>query len=462
MTDKITSEFLESIGIFELREIGREIGVHSPTTLKRDVLAKKIIDIYEGKIKPITRNNRGRPVKATGNTKVVVSNVKNQAELNYDLNETDKSVLMLKEPETDFDTAIEENLQCAGFLDILEDGCGMIRVKNYSQNEQDVYISRLQVVAFNLKTGDLIQGVASKNPEKKYRVMHTVLSVNDVPIVNLRQRKNFEELTPVYPDKKLISFSKDNPPDINILGLTAPLGKGQRAVVFAPDKFKKTEFLKKLSGAIKKNDDSVKVLTLLLDEFPEEITEIKRAVIGEIVYTTFDEQPNNNIKTSELVLERAKRLTESGKDVVLVINNLNTLARAYSFNESKNSDMEQSYHLLRRFFGAARNMDEGGSLSIIAFVNSNTDIAFDSALCKELKGVGNSEIYLAKESDSGVLIDIINSDTIKKELILTKEEFECGKTIKTLVETNYNDIKKIIPIIEGSCSVKELKEKLNK
>jgi len=368
--DKITPEFLENIGIFELREIGREIGVHSPTTLKRNALVKNILDIYQGYVKPIAKNNRGRPVKTTGNTKEIVSSVKSQAELNYEFSEADKSMLILREPITTFDeVAVEETTQCAGILDLLRENYGIIKVKNYSSSESDVYLSHSQISAFNLRQGDLIQGMINKNPEKKFNTMHTILAVNDILADNLQIRKNFENLTPVYPDKKILSFSKDNPLDINILSLIAPLGKGQRAAIFAPDKFKKIDLIKNLAIAIKQNNNDIQILTLLLGEFPEEITEIKKAVYGEIIYTTFDEQPDNNIKVSELVLERAKRLTELGKDVVLIINNLNTLARAYSFNESKDNPEQQSYYLVRRFFGAARNLEEGGSLSIIAFVN---------------------------------------------------------------------------------------------
>lgn len=461
MIDKITPEFLENIGIFELREIGREIGVYSPTTLKRDELSQKILDIYQGKAKPTAKNNRGRPVKTTGNAKAIVSSVKNQAELNYEFNETDKSMLILREPLTTFEAiAIEENLQCAGVLDISKDGYGIIKIKNYSSGELDVYLSHSQISAFNLKSGDLVQGIVNKNPEKKINTVHTVLAVNDIITDKLPPRRNFENLTPVYPNSKIVSFQKDNPLDINVLSLIAPLGKGQRAAVFTQDKFKKIDLIKNLGNAIKNNNEDIQIITLLLGEFPEEITEIKRAVLGEIVYTTFDEQPDNNIKVAELVLERAKRLAELGKDVVLIINNFNTLARAYSFKEFKDNNAEQqSYYSIRRFFGAARNIEEGGSLSIIAFVNCNTEIAFDDALCKELKGMGNSEIYLTKDNNE-LLIDIINSCTARKELLLNEEELECGKIIKKRFQSSSDSIKQIIPIIKNSGSVTELKENL--
>lgn len=463
MTDKITPEFLESIGIFELREIGREIGVYSPTTLKRNILVNKILEIYQGKAKPIVKNNRGRPVKISGNTKELVTNFKNQAELNYEFSEADKSMLILREPITTFDAiTAEENQQCVGILDIMPEGYGIIKVKNYSASELDSYLSQSQIAAYSLKSGDLIQGMISKSPEKKYNAMHTILAVNDVLIDKLMPRKNFESLTPIYPNKKIVRFSKDMPPNIKVLNLIAPVGMGQRSIVYAPNKFDKINFLVDAVNAIKNNDPQLEVISLLIGELPEEITEIKRSILGEIAFTNFDELPDEHIKTSELVLSRAKRLAEAGKNVVLFVDNLNKLARAYSFQEAKEKNIAQpTYHLINRFFGAARNLDEGGSLSIIAFANFNTDTS-DDLLCKDLKDTANNEIYL-KESTDGLIIDIANSGTIRKELLLDEEEIECGKIIKNMFETNYdNAIKQILPLIKAADSVKELNEKLKR
>ena len=453
MIEKITPEFLESIGIFELREIAREIGVYSPTTLKRNILIDKILDIYEGRTKPITKTNRGRPVKTSGKTKDIVDSVKTQAELNYEFNGIDKSKLLIREPIKSFEAiAADDGQQCAGILDITVDGYGIIKVKNYSGSELDAYLPENLIVTYRLRTGDLIQGMVDNGSGKNISAMHTILAINDIPVDEVGLREHFDNLTPIYSNEKIISFDKNSNKNTNLLSLIAPIGKGQRAIVFAPDKYIKIEFMTNIVDNIVTNNKDIEMLLLLIGELPEEVTEFKRSIKSGIVHTTFDELPQNHIKTAELVLQRAKRLTELGKDVVVLIDNLNTLARAYYSKEHKDSGtLEQhSFYFIKRLLGAARNTEEGGSLSILACTNSNTEVMFDTLMCKDLKNIGNCEIYLS-DYESGIKLDVANSDTSRKELLLNDIELACSKAIKESFKKDCNKtLDKIVPKLNTS------------
>ncbi|MCL1901373.1 MAG: hypothetical protein FWG51_03120, partial [Firmicutes bacterium] len=366
--EKITPKFLESIGIFELREIGREIGVYSPTTLKREALVNKILDIYEGRTKPIARTNRGRPVKVLGNTKDIVSSVRTQAELNYEFDKIDRSLLILREPISSFEALkSEEDLQCAGILDITIEGYGIIKVKNFSRSDIDAYIPLSLVENYQLKSGDLVHGIVKT--AQNLNTMHTVLAVNDINIADFKERKNFDDLTPVYPDKKIISFDAKDSPVIKSINLIAPIGNGQRAVVFSP-KYTKTNLLIELAENIYRTNTNIEIMALLISEFPEEVTEIKKSVKGEVVFSTFEEPNANHIVLAELVVNRGKRFSESGKDVVILVNNANALLNAYSIKgEAQNIS-------IKKFFGAARNLEEGGSLTLVLFANEDEDPAY--------------------------------------------------------------------------------------
>ena len=433
--EKITPKFLESIGIFELREIGREIGVYSPTTLKREALVNKILDIYEGRTKPIAKTNRGRPVKILGNTKDIVSSVKTQAELNYEFDKIDRSLLILREPISSFDALkSEEDLQCVGILDITIEGYGIVKVKNFSKSDIDAYIPLSLVENYKLRNGDLVHGIVKST--EKMNTMHTVLAVNDINIADFKDRKNFENLTPVYPDKKIISYNKEDSLRIKSINLVAPIGNGQRAVVFSP-KHQKSSLLTELSKNINKTNKDMEILSLLISEFPEEVTEIKKSVKGEVVYSTFEESDSNNVLLSELVLNRGKRLAESGKDVVIFVSNINALANAYSIRgESQNIS-------IKRFFGAARNLEEGGSLTLILFASE--DDSTEQFLLKELKNINNCEIHLNEDSN----LDLIKSNTLKKESLLSKAELEVSNRAKNEAKTNLNQAQKIIENYNG-------------
>ena len=433
--EKITPKFLESIGIFELREIGREIGVYSPTTLKREALVNKILDIYEGRAKPIAKTNRGRPVKVLGNTKDIVSSVKTQAELNYEFDKIDRSLLILREPISSFDALkSEEDLQCAGILDITVEGYGIIKVKNFSKSEIDAYIPLSIVENYKLKSGDLVHGIVKS--AEKMNTMHTVLAVNDINIADFKGRNNFDELTPIYPDKKIIGFSKEDSPALKSINLIAPIGNGQRAVVFSP-KYSKINILAELADNIYKTNNNIEILTLLISEFPEEVTEIKKSVKGEVVYSTFEESDSNHVLLAELVLNRAKRLAESAKDVVILVNNISALASAYEIR-GENQNLS-----IKRFFGAARNLENSGSLTLILFANE--DDSTDQFLLKELKAINNCEIHLDEDSN----LDLIKSNTLKKESLLSKVELDISNSIKSEAKINLTAAQKKIESFNG-------------
>ncbi len=321
-----------------------------------------------------------------------------------------------------------------GILDIHQDGYGFLRTDNYLSGEEDIYISPSQIRRFKLDTGDKIFGITrDPNQGERYKALLYVQSVNGMDPETARNRPRFDSLTPIYPKERLRLESKKDELATRIIDLISPIGKGQRGMIASPPKAGKTTLIKLVANAIARNHPEVEIIVLLIGERPEEVTDMKRSVKGDVVYSTFDELPQHHAKVSEIVLERAKRLVEHGKDVVILLDSITRLARAYnltipSSGRTLSGGLDPAaLHKPKRFFGAARNIEEGGSLTILATALVETGSRMDDVIFEEFKGTGNMELHLDRAlSERRIFpaVDITKSSTRKEELLLNQKELE--------------------------------------
>lgn len=324
----------------------------------------------------------------------------------------------------------------SGALEILPDGYGFLRSpqNSYLPGPDDIYISPSQIRLFNLKTGDTIYGqIRSPKDNERFFALLRIESVNfDEPTV-AQTRVPFENLTPLYPDEKLRLETISTEISTRIVDLFAPIGKGQRLLIVAPPKAGKTTLMQKIANAITTNNPEVFLIVLLIDERPEEVTEMERAIKGEVISSTFDEQATRHVQVAEMVLEKAKRLVEHKRDVVILLDSITRLARAYNQTVPTSGKVlsggvdSNALHKPKRFFGAARNVEEGGSLTIISTALIETGSRMDEVIFEEFKGTGNSEIDLDRKLAERRLFPAINikkSGTRREELLLTEEELQ--------------------------------------
>ncbi|MGJ7045342.1 transcription termination factor Rho [Thermoanaerobacterium thermosulfurigenes] len=321
-----------------------------------------------------------------------------------------------------------------GVLDIMPDGYGFLRVDNFIQGNKDIYISQSQIRRFGLKVGDKVKGITRIPREgEKYSAILYVESINGESPDLAKKRIPFDELTPIFPDEKLKLETIPTELAMRLVDIIAPIGKGQRGMIVAPPKAGKTTLLKKIANSISINHPEVHLIVLLIDERPEEVTDMKRSIKGEVVYSTFDELPEHHTKVAEMVLEYAKRLVEYGKDVVILMDSITRLARAYNLvtppsGRTLSGGLDPSaLHPPKRFFGAARNIEEGGSLTILATALIETGSRMDDVIFEEFKGTGNMELHLDRKLQERRIfpaIDIYKSGTRKEELLLSQKELE--------------------------------------
>ena len=334
---------------------------------------------------------------------------------------------------TELDSGIEAN----GILEVMPDGFGFIRCENFLPGENDVYVAPSQIRRFNLKTGDIIIGNRRiKAATEKFAALLYIKTVNGYPLSATETRPNFEDLTPIFPNQRL---HMENPREkttvaMRVLDLLAPIGKGQRGMIVSPPKAGKTTLLKQVAKAITTNHPDMHLMILLIDERPEEVTDIKEAIVGpnvEVIYSTFDELPERHKRVSEMVIERAKRLVEHGRDVIILLDSITRLARAYNLTVPPSGRTlsggldPAALHMPKRFFGAARNMREGGSLTILATALVETGSKMDDVVYEEFKGTGNMELVLDRKLQEKRVfpaIDIPKSGTRREDLLLNKEE----------------------------------------
>ena len=321
-----------------------------------------------------------------------------------------------------------------GILEVLPDGYGFLRGENYLPTPKDVYISPVQIKRFRLDTGDIVKGIKRTPKEgEKFPALIFVGEVNGEHPENAMKRRRFDDLTPIYPNEKLCLETTPQEYTMRLMDLLSPIGKGQRGMIVAPPKAGKTTILKKIANSITANNPEVELIVLLIDERPEEVTDMKRSIKGTVIYSTFDELPEHHVKVAEMVLERAKRLTEQKKDVVILLDSITRLARAYnlvipSSGRTLSGGLDPAaLHKPKRFFGAARNTEDAGSLTILATALIDTGSRMDDVIFEEFKGTGNMEVHLDRKlSEKRIFpaIDINKSGTRKEELLLSKEELE--------------------------------------
>lgn len=332
-----------------------------------------------------------------------------------------------------------------GILEILpNEGFGFLRPINYSPSVEDIYISQSQIRRFDLRNGDSVSGKVRppKENERYYGLLH-VEAVNGDDPDSAKERVHFPALTPLYPDQKMTLETKPNRISTRIMDMITPVGFGQRGLIVAPPKAGKTILLKEIANSITANHPDVELIVLLIDERPEEVTDIERSVDGDVVHSTFDETPENHIKVAELVLERAMRLVEHKKDVVILLDSITRLARAYNLvippsGRTLSGGIDPAaFHRPKRFFGAARNIEEGGSLTILATALVDTGSRMDDVIYEEFKGTGNMELHLDRRlADRRIFpaIDIERSGTRKEELLLPKSELEALWSIRKTMD----------------------------
>lgn len=322
-----------------------------------------------------------------------------------------------------------------GILEIAEGGFGFLRFNNFLTSDKDVYVSPTQIRRFNLKTGDQIKGISRlPNEGERFGALLYVLTVNgDEPGVAIR-RPDFEDLTPIFPRERLTLEDGSRDLSMRLIDLIAPIGKGQRGVIVAPPKAGKTTLLKRVANSIEKRHPEAEMIVLLIDERPEEVTDMKRSLNGgEVIYSTFDELPQHHVKVAEMVLARAQRLVEHGKDVVILLDSITRLARAYnlvvpSSGRTLSGGLDPgALHKPKKFFGAARNIEEGGSITILATALVETGSRMDDVIFEEFKGTGNMELHLDRKlSEKRIFpaIDLNKSGTRKEDLLMTQDELE--------------------------------------
>ncbi|MDU4731404.1 transcription termination factor Rho [Finegoldia magna] len=390
------------------------------------------------------------------------------------INERNNSEEDYDESSSNDEKDLKDPLKVEGILDLHENGYGFLRSEGYDSGDDDIYVPPVQVRRFKLKTGDFVEGLSREKKDKeKFNALIYVNRVNGDTVENLRNRPDFENLTPIYPTERLTLERDSNNVSMRIMDLISPVGKGQRGLIVASPKTGKTTLLKNIANSIRKNYPDIHVIVLLIDERPEEVTDMKRSVLGaDVVASTFDEMPQNHIRVAEIVIERAKRLVEHKKDVVILVDSITRLSRAYNVT-SPYSGKTLSGGLdplalngPKRFFGAARNIEEGGSLTILATALIETGSRMDDVIFEEFKGTGNMEIKLDRNlSEQRVFpaIDLNKSGTRKDELLLTKEELSAINKIRRQLNSQENkDIAdQIIKMIKNTKTNKEFVRSIN-
>lgn len=391
----------EGLTLAELKDMAKERGVKNISKLKKEDL---IVEL--SKETDTTENNEIKKQKK------IISNTTSGG---YKLT-------------NDGDEFVE------GILEVLPDGYGFLRGDNYLPTPKDVYISPVQIKRFRLDTGDVVKGIKRTPKEgEKFPALIYVGEVNGEHPEKAMKRRSFDDLIPIYPNKRIKLETTPNEYTMRLMDLLSPIGKGQRGMIVAPPKAGKTTILKKIANSITTNNPDIELIVLLIDERPEEVTDMKRSIKGDVIYSTFDELPEHHVKVAEMVLERAKRLTEQNKDVVILLDSITRLARAYNLviptsGRTLSGGLDPSaLHKPKRFFGAARNTEDAGSLTILATALVDTGSRMDDVIFEEFKGTGNMEVHLDRKlSEKRIFpaIDINKSGTRREDLLLSKEELE--------------------------------------
>ena len=528
---KFSKSELEAKSIFEMRALAKEVGISAPTKMNKAELVDMVFKITNGEIEPPQAPRRGRPKKygdateqttsekpqiaqnlaqpeqiltpspakvevigeislpkgferpkyqptrqfAQQNQKQYSNNGFNQNNYgqkqnnfrNQNQNQVQRDNVIAERKDDEETEQIRE-----GYLEINPDGYGFLRVKNGEFNEMDAYVSAMKIKQYGLRRGDYVTSLCKKAQEGRPSAVVSVTTINGIESDKVGKRPNFDDLVPIYPDERIRLEVAPREFATRCIDLVSPIGKGQRGIIVSPPKAGKTTLLKMIASSIATNYPDIELKVLLIDERPEEVTDMQRSIKGEVVYSTFDELPEHHTKTAEMLLERAKRLVEMGKDVVTLLDSLTRLARAYNLTipptgRTLSGGIDPgALHSPKRFFGSARNIENGGSLTIIATALVDTGSRMDDVIFEEFKGTGNMEIHLDRRlSEKRIFpaIDLAKSGTRKEELLLTPSELEGTWGIRKLLSNadNAEATENLINMIVKTSSNKEFIDQLN-
>lgn len=528
---KFSKSELEAKSIFEMRALAKEVGISAPTKMNKAELVDMVFKITNGEIEPPQALRRGRPKKygdateqttsekpqiaqnlaqpeqiltpspakvevigeislpkgferpkyqptrqfAQQNQKQYSNNGFNQNNYgqkqnnfrNQNQNQVQRDNVIAERKDDEETEQIRE-----GYLEINPDGYGFLRVKNGEFNEMDAYVSAMKIKQYGLRRGDYVTSLCKKVQEGRPSAVVSVTTINGIESDKVGKRPNFDDLVPIYPDERIRLEVAPREFATRCIDLVSPIGKGQRGIIVSPPKAGKTTLLKMIASSIATNYPDIELKVLLIDERPEEVTDMQRSIKGEVVYSTFDELPEHHTKTAEMLLERAKRLVEMGKDVVILLDSLTRLARAYNLTipptgRTLSGGIDPgALHSPKRFFGSARNIENGGSLTIIATALVDTGSRMDDVIFEEFKGTGNMEIHLDRRlSEKRIFpaIDLAKSGTRKEELLLTPSELEGTWGIRKLLSNadNAEATENLINMIVKTSSNKEFIDQLN-
>ena len=528
---KFSKSELEAKSIFEMRALAKEVGISAPTKMNKAELVDMVFKITNGEIEPPQAPRRGRPKKygdateqttsekpqiaqnlaqpeqiltpspakvevigeislpkgferpkyqptrqfAQQNQKQYSNNGFNQNNYgqkqnnfrNQNQNQVQRDNVIAERKDDEETEQIRE-----GYLEINPDGYGFLRVKNGEFNEMDAYVSAMKSKQYGLRRGDYVTSLCKKVQEGRPSAVVSVTTINGIESDKVGKRPNFDDLVPIYPDERIRLEVAPREFATRCIDLVSPIGKGQRGIIVSPPKAGKTTLLKMIASSIATNYPDIELKVLLIDERPEEVTDMQRSIKGEVVYSTFDELPEHHTKTAEMLLERAKRLVEMGKDVVILLDSLTRLARAYNLTipptgRTLSGGIDPgALHSPKRFFGSARNIENGGSLTIIATALVDTGSRMDDVIFEEFKGTGNMEIHLDRRlSEKRIFpaIDLAKSGTRKEELLLTPSELEGTWGIRKLLSNadNAEATENLINMIVKTSSNKEFIDQLN-
>jgi transcription termination factor Rho len=455
---------LKEKGVAELRNLAKELDIPNISKLKKS----ELIEVIEAKQKETNSTTETKEeVKEVVKEKASTSEAKTSESANEEVQDD-------ADPNQRYNLTSETDEYVEGILELLPDGYGFLRGANYLSTTKDVYVSPIQIKRFRLDTGDKVKGIKRMPKEsEKFPALIYVGEVNGEHPENAMKRKKFDELIPIYPREKLRLETTSTEYTMRLMDILSPIGKGQRGMIVAPPKVGKTTILKKIANSISQNNPECELIVLLIDERPEEVTDMKRSIKGEVIYSTFDEQPEHHVKVAEMVIERAKRLTEQHKDVVILLDSITRLARAYnlvipSSGKTLSGGFDPSaLHKPKRFFGAARNTENAGSLTILGTALVETGSRMDEVIFEEFKGTGNMEVHLSRNlSEKRIFpaIDINKSGTRREDLLLSKEDLAITYKLRRAISNmNTADMtEKLLEIMMNTKTNAEFLEKVNK
>ncbi|WP_423230644.1 transcription termination factor Rho [Clostridium homopropionicum] len=470
----------------ELREIAKELGIKGTSKLKK---AELIDEIHNKSQMSINKNGVILTEKIA--SKILNSSLEDGTEGKSSEDEKEQKRVQVEEKTiTSSNEEIENNIDkeknlkemindssiAKGVLEIIENNnYGFLRGENYLTGPKDIYVSPSQIRRFNLKTGDEVQGrIRTAKEGEKFQALLYVEKINGENPEKAVGRERFEKLTPIYPNERLKLETSQLDLSSRLMDIISPIGKGQRGIIVAPPKAGKTTLLKKIAHSISSNHPEIKLIVLLIDERPEEVTDMQRSITGEVIYSTFDEEPDHHTKVAYMVLERAKRMVEQGQDVVVLLDSLTRLSRAYNLiitptGRTLSGGLDPGALIMpKKFFGAARNIEEGGSLTILATALVDTGSRMDDMIFEEFKGTGNMEVHLDRKLEERRIfpaIDIFKSGTRREDLLLNPEELEASFKIRRVLynENNTGNVtEKLINLLTKTKNNQEFLGILNK